>query len=207
MFIAFEGLDGSGKSTLIGQLKLELTTKGQYTDQAVVVTREPGGTVLGDDIRHLLLRTESEAPVARAELLLYIAGRAQHVEKVIRPALLEKKWVLCDRYSASSVAFQAGGRELKRGDIDWLNNFATAGVIPDLWVLLDLTSEEAAKRMTNRDLDRFERESKPFHDRVRNAYLELARAGKNWLVLDAALSPEVLREKLLSDLRARGWLK
>ena len=102
---------------------------------------------------------------------------------------------LCDRYSASSVAFQASVvANFKRADIDWLNNFATASVAPDLWVLLDLTSDEAAKRMTNRNLDRFERESKTFHDRVRNAYVELASEDKSrWLVLDAAKSPEDLR--------------
>src|SRR5690606_18259505 len=145
----FEGLDGAGKSTLIEGLKSHIETSGSKSGPgaSVVLTREPGGSVLGDEIRELLLRTKGEAPVPRAELLLYQAARAQHVEVTIRPALKNGAWVLCDRYSASTVAFQAGGRQLPRPAIDWLNSYSTDNLEPDLWVLLDLTTEEAAKRM------------------------------------------------------------
>lgn len=201
-FIAFEGLDGSGKSTLIQRTAGELKTK----DQAVVITREPGGTPLGDEIRNLLLRTTGDAPVPRAELLLYGAARAQHVDRVIRPALQEKKWVLCDRYSASSVAFQAGGRTLRRENIDWLNDFATDRLRPDLWVLLDLSAEDAFQRMEGRTLDRFEREARDFHERVRAGYLALAKEEpRNWLVLDARQPAAQLQAQLIDGLRTRGW--
>ncbi len=201
-FIAFEGLDGSGKSTLIQGTASELKTKGQ----AVVTTREPGGTPLGDEIRNLLLRTTGDAPVPRAELLLYGAARAQHVDRVIRPALQEKKWVLCDRYSASSVAFQAGGRTLQRESIDWLNDFATDRLRPDLWVLLDLSAEDAFRRMQGRTLDRFEREARDFHERVRAGYRALANEEpRNWLVLDARQSAAQLQTELIDELQTRGW--
>jgi dTMP kinase len=188
---------------LIEALKREVQTKGQIA----VLTREPGGSALGDEIRELLLRTRGEAPVPRAELLLYQAARAQHVETKIRPALKRGEWVLCDRYTASSVAFQAGGRKLPRADIDWLNNYATDSCVPDLWVLLDLSTEEASRRMQGRELDRFEKEAQDFHERVRQAYLGLAEEQKsNWLVLDASEDRDSLRQKLLHALRERGWL-
>src|ERR1700761_5418793 len=114
-FLAFEGLDGSGKSTLINGLKHEFDQRRI----PFVITREPGGSVLGDEIRQMLLRVKGEAPVPRAEALLYQAGRAQHVEKLIRPALARKQWVLSDRFSASSIAFQAGGRAIARAQIEW----------------------------------------------------------------------------------------
>jgi len=198
-FIVFEGLDGSGKSTLIAGLKKELST----LDQTVVITREPGGSELGEEIRKLLLRISADEPVPRAELLLYEAARAQHVEKIIAPALERGEWVLCYRYSASSIAFQSGGRGLERGHIDWLNDFATEGVKPGLWVLLDLSTTEAKRRMAGRELDRFEREGQEFHERVRQKYLDIVAGSKAepWLVLDAALKPAELMSKLLAHLR------
>lgn len=202
-FIAFEGLDGGGKSTLIEGLKQSLLVAGA----GVQTTREPGGTILGRDIRELLLRVKGESPVARAELLLYIADRAQHVEKIIQPALGRGEWVLTDRFSASSVAFQAGGRGIAREEIDWLNRFAVQKTEPDLWVLLDLSTDEAMKRMQGRELDRFEREEQAFHQRVRDSYLEMAHANKSkWLVLDAAMPKAALLETLLRDLRERRWM-
>lgn len=205
MFLAFEGLDGSGKSTLINGLKAEFEKRAI----AFVITREPGGTLLGDEIRELLLRVKGEAPVPRAEALLYQAGRAQHVECLIRPALAQKKWVFSDRFAASSVAFQGGGREISRAQIDWLNEFSTAGLKPDLYVLLDLTVDESLRRLQGRgqEADRFEREQKEFHEKVRHAYLELAKAQPSaWLVLNAADKPEMLMQKLLQTLREKKWL-
>lgn len=204
-FLAFEGLDGSGKSTLIQGLKLEFEKR----KAPFVITREPGGTNLGDEIRELLLRVKGEAPVPRAEALLYQAGRAQHVECLIRPALKAGQWVLSDRFDASSVAFQSGGREINRTQIDWLNEFSTAGLKPDLYVLLDLTVEESVRRLAGRgqEADRFEREQKEFHQKVRLSYLEMAKANsQSWLILDAAEKSDVLLAKLLQSLKDRQWL-
>lgn len=204
-FLAFEGLDGSGKSTLIQGLKSEFEKRGL----AYVITREPGGSSLGTEIRHMLQRNDGEPPVARAEALLFQADRAQHVEKVIKPALAAKQWVLSDRFAASSVAFQAAGRDIKGEEIEWLNRFSTAGLQPDLYVLLDLTVEESAKRMNGRGLeaDRFEREGKDFHQKVRDAYLRLAKGdAARWCVLSASETPEQLFAALLKELRGRKWL-
>jgi len=121
-FIVFEGLDGSGKSTLIRGLEQELNARGKR----LKLTREPGGTPLAEDIRKLLLRTDAEVPVPATELLLYAASRAQHVAGVIQPALKKGEWVICDRFSASSVAFQSYARGVDRGTVDWLNTKAPA---------------------------------------------------------------------------------
>lgn len=204
-FIAFEGLDGAGKSTLIQGLKRELSAQGQDC----VLTREPGGSALGEDIRELLLRVQDDAPVPRAEALLYQAVRAQHVEKLIRPSLAARKWVLCDRFAASSVAFQSGGREISEDQITWLTQFSTRGLEPDLYVLLDLPVEESLKRLSGRaqDPDRFERENRDFHERVRASYLRQAKAGgEHWLVLSALETPAQLETRLISELKKKKWL-
>lgn len=204
-FLAFEGLDGSGKSTLIQGLKSEFEKQGL----GYIVSREPGGTLLGDEIRKMLLRVEGDAPTPRAEALLYQADRAHHVETKIKPALAKGQWVLSDRYAASSVAFQAGGRAIQTAQIEWLNEFSTGGLQPDLYVLLDLTVEESLRRMQGRaqEADRFEREGKDFHEKVRQGYLALAKSQPElWLVLSAADKPDVLSQKLLQALKDRKWL-
>lgn len=204
-FIAFEGLDGSGKSTLIQGLKSECVQR----KIAHQVTREPGGTPLGDQIRELLLTTQGAPPTPRAEALLYQAGRAQHVENLIRPSLKKGEWVLSDRYAASSLAFQAKGRDLEEGEILWLNHFSTGGLEPDLYVLLDLTVEESTRRLSSRggDTDRFEREKKDFHIRVREAFLKLAsHSPERWLVLQADQKPEELLRQLVHHLKLKKWL-
>lgn len=203
-FIVFEGLDGAGKSTLMARLKTEL----EKTLVPVILTREPGGTALGEEVRQILLRTQGEAPVERAELLLYEAGRAQHVDQIIRPALDKNKWVLCDRFSASTVAFQVGGRGLSIEHVNYLNAYAENGITPHLYVLLDLSTAEAQKRMQGRDLDRFEKEAQDFHERVRSSYLELAQKNPTqWLVLDARQTLDELFIQLKNHLIKRGWLK
>lgn len=209
-FVVFEGLDGSGKSTLLQRLALELRQQGQ----AFCVTREPGGTPLAEEIRGLLLKTSGESPIAETELLLYAASRAQHVSQVIKPALLRGEWVLCDRFSASTVAFQAYGRRLDRSQIDWLNRFAELGAQPDLTVLLDLTVTESQLRRENRKQDsgqandRMELEADAFHERVRQGYLAQAKdEPSRWLVLDASQAPDVLYEKIKHKLfMERKWL-
>lgn len=204
-FLAFEGLDGSGKSTLIKGLSAELKKCGVE----FVVSREPGGTELGAEIRQMLLRVKGDAPVPRSEALLYQADRAQHVEKLIRPALNAKKWVISDRFAASSLAFQAEGRAIAKSEIEWLNRFSTAGLEPDLYVLLDLSVEESLSRLSRRgeEADRFEREAKEFHQKVRDAYLGLAKENPaRWLVLSASEKPHELLEKLTLKLRSSAWL-
>lgn len=204
-FLAFEGLDGSGKSTLMKDLRGEFERRGL----ACVISREPGGTKLGTEIREMLLRVQGEAPVPRAEALLYQADRAQHVETVIRPALAAGRWVLSDRFAASSLAFQAGARALESQDIEWLNRFSTGGLQPDLYVLLDLSVEESRRRLAGRagEADRFEREKEDFHEAVRQAYLKVAKADPaRWLVLSAAATPSELKAQTVQALKERGWL-
>lgn len=208
-FIAFEGLDGSGKSSLIQGLADILKSQSI----PFITTREPGGTPLAEELRELIIRTTHEAPVPRCELLLYQAGRAQHVDKLIRPALKEGKWVITDRFAASSVAFQAGGRNIPQKDVDWLNHYATAGLEPDLYVLLDLPVEESEKRRNSRTqatgqpLDRFEQEAADFHERVRKKYLEIANAhSKNWLILSSTKPVEHLKTEFFQHLKDLKWL-
>lgn len=209
-FIVFEGLDGSGKTTLMKKLSAVLDQRSV----SHIITREPGGSPLGTEIRELILRKSGDSPCARTELLLYEADRAQHVDKKIKPALANKQWVLCDRYTASSVAFQAGGRSLKISDVEWLNTFATDNLKPELFVLLDLTVEESEKRRENRqketdtEADRMESEKKDFHERTRQGYLgEVQKDPSRWLVLNAAKTPDELFEILKKKLEDSGWLK
>ncbi len=210
-FLSFEGLDGSGKSTLIAGLMAELERRSVK----VRVTREPGGTPLAEDIRSLILRTGDEAPVPATEVLLYEASRAQHVSKVIKPSLALGEWVLCDRYSESTVAFQCFARGLDRVEIDRLNRFAEQGYRPELVVLLDLTVEVSRRRQNRRaseasgkSLDRMEQEADDFHERVREGFLAQVREELDrWFVLDADLPSDVLLEKTVSELVRRGWIK
>ncbi len=206
MFIAFEGLDGSGKSTLIQSLATWL--KGRGHD--LIVTREPGGTPLAEEIRQLLLRVGSEVPAPRTELLLYEAARAQHVAQVIAPALQAGKWVLCDRFIASTVAFQCFARKLPRQEVDWLNHFAIESSVPDLTILLDLPVTESLSRTNHRNQksglgnDRFEREKCEFHEAVRQGYLTQAREEPaKWLVVDANESREMILKNVQAALEAK----
>jgi dTMP kinase len=208
-FIAFEGLDGSGKSSILQQL--ESLLKSLQID--FVVTREPGGTPLGDKIRDLILEKSLHPPTSRTELLLYEASRAQHVDQLIRPALENKKWVLTDRFSASSLAFQGTARGIGWDQVESLNYFATDGLSPDLNVLLDLSVDESEKRRHQRELatgikaDRIESEDRSFHERVRQGFLKAAQLNsEKWLVLDASKSPQVLFQELHKKLMSLGWI-
>jgi dTMP kinase len=214
-FIVFEGLDGSGKSSLMSALEKKLLSR----DLKVLRTREPGGTTLGDEIRSLILRTDGEAPTKRTELLLYEASRAQHVDQVIRPAVQRREWVLCDRFTASSIAFQAGGRSISEEWVEKLNEFATDNLVPDVVILLDLSVDESRRRRNQRlqtggpKEDRIESEADSFHEKVRQSFLKQSQkalgagvGGSHWIVLDASLSPEALLDKLLTDLKGLKWL-
>jgi dTMP kinase len=185
--IAFEGVEGAGKSTQLELLRRALAGRGCD----VVVTREPGGTPAGERVRDLLLDPAVElAP--RAEALLFAAARAELVERVIRPALERGAVVLCDRYLDSSLAYQGGGRGLGRHAVEEVNRFATGGVLPDLVVLLDLDPAAGLARR-GADRDRIEAQDLEFHRRVRDAFLDLAAADPaRFCVVDAAAPvPEV----------------
>ncbi|MCX7978504.1 MAG: dTMP kinase [Bdellovibrionaceae bacterium] len=205
VFLVFEGLDGSGKSSLIDRLRWEL----ELRSITYHLTREPGGTALGDELREIILRKTPPHPTPRAELLLYEASRAQHVDEVIRPKLAQGVWVISDRFSASSIAFQAGGRQIPVEAVEALNEFATAGLRPDLTVLLDLTVEESRRRQGTRGTvsDRIESEDDTFHERVRQSFLAQARKEPSrWLVLDASRPIEELAQELLRTLKEKKWI-
>jgi len=170
VFISFEGIEGSGKSTQIERLKTHLEQKG-YT---VVVTREPGGTPVAEAIRQVLLDPQHAALCETAELLLYEAARAQHVAERIAPALQAGHVVLCDRFADSTTAYQRAGRGLAQDVVEPLHTIATGGLDPDLTILIDLPVETGLARATRGAADRMEREPQSFHERVRAGFLELA---------------------------------
>jgi dTMP kinase len=197
MFISFEGLDGSGKSTQADLLRSRLDADGLE----VISTREPGGTELGEKIRDLVLHGGDVTPWAEA--LLYAAARAQHVEIVIRPALERGASVICDRYLDSSVAYQGVGRELGLDRVLDLNLAAVGGLLPDRTFLLALEVAEIGSRL-DREHDRLERESEAFHARAAAGYRELsARFPERIVVLDAKRPADDLAEEVYGALRVR----
>ena len=177
--IAFEGVEGSGKSTQLELLRRVLEGRGRE----VVVTREPGGTPAGERVRAVLLDPEAELH-PRAEALLFAAARAELVEAVIRPALERGAVVLCDRYLDSSLAYQGAGRALDLAEVEQVQRWATRDLRPHLTVVLDLAPEQGLGRFAERD--RIEGESVEFHERVRKAFVEMASADPDhYLVMDA----------------------
>ena len=206
-FIVFEGLDHSGKSTLIQFLSKELSKK----KTEFVLTREPGGTDLGEKIRETVLNPYDECISPQTEILLISASRRDHIEKVIAPSLEVGKWVICDRFWPSTSAFQGAGRGLSVEQVKWLNQFVVPeDLTPDLYILLDMSVAEKERRshLAGHSSDRFEMQDRQFHQRVREYYLSLAEANKkNWLILNALLSSEELTDLVLAELKKRKWLK
>ncbi|WP_331274725.1 MULTISPECIES: dTMP kinase [unclassified Schaalia] len=190
LFITFEGGDGAGKTTQIARVQQWCQEHGRR----VIVTREPGGTELGVQLRHLLQNGPEDVD-SRTEALLYAADRAYHVATVIRPALERGDVVLGDRYIDSSIAYQGAARSLGVDEIRTLSTWATCGLVPHLTFLLDLPPEVGARRRTGAP-DRLERESMDFHERVRHQYLRLAdENAERFVVIDAVGTPdEVFRE-------------
>ncbi|MDP5123691.1 MAG: dTMP kinase [Cyanobium sp. MAG_04] len=190
-FVVFEGIDGCGKSTQIEALRHWLPTSGLLAPGAeLLVTREPGGTALGAALRQLLLHPPGEAaPEPMAELLLYAADRAQHVEQCIRPALAAGHWVLSDRYSGSTAAYQGYGRGLDLARIAQLEQLATGGLAPDLTLWLELPLAESLRRRGERTADRIEASGEAFLQRVIDGFAELA-AAQGWRRVDATGAPE-----------------
>ena len=203
-FITFEGGEGCGKSTQVKRLKEALEKDGIE----VLLTREPGGTWLSEEIRHLIKDQTTDAPCDRSELLLFLAARAQLVRNVIRPALEEGKWVVSDRFSDSTLAYQGYGRGLPLDDLRRMNDFACEGLKPDLTLLLDVSSETAQARMrkreaaTNTAADRIEKAGDVFHARLRTGFVELAKAEPERIVtIDANGTPDEVWELVWESMR------
>ncbi|MEP5567300.1 MAG: dTMP kinase [Halioglobus sp.] len=185
LFITVEGGEGVGKSTNMAYMQKQLTELGID----LVVTREPGGTALGEDIRELLLRPRDEKIASSAELLLVFAARAQHLEQVVEPALAQGRWVLCDRFTDATYAYQGGGRGLPVSMIRELEQLVQGELRPDYTLLLDAPVEVGMSRARGRgQLDRFEQEQATFFERVRNTYRSLAsESSGRYRVVDASL--------------------
>jgi len=198
-FITFEGGEGCGKSTQVKRLKSALEAEGIR----VLLTREPGGTPLAEKIRGLLKDELNDPPCDRAELLLFLAARAQLVKNVIRPALAEGTWVISDRFSDSTVAYQGYGRGLDIGLIRAANAFACEDLTPDLTLLLDVEPEVSAARMRSREAatqttaDRIECAGDDFHARLRAGFLEMAAQEPPRIVrIDANGTPDEVWEQV-----------
>ena len=171
-FITLEGGEGVGKTTNIAYIQSLLKEQNIQ----VLLTREPGGTALAEDIRQLLLDKEQEVIAEQAELLMMFAARAQHIRHVIKPALAQDTWVLCDRFTDATYAYQGGGRNMALSSISWLENFVQGDLRPDLTLLLDAPIQIGMQRAEQRGkLDRFESEKIAFFEKVRQSYLNIAR--------------------------------
>ena len=200
-FVVLEGIDGCGKTTQLEALRTWLPSSGLLAPGAqLIVTREPGGTALGAALRQLLLHPPGEAaPEPMAELLLYAADRAQHVEQVIRPALAAGHWVLSDRFSGSTAAYQGYGRGLDLPTIAQLEQLATGGLAPDRILWLELPLAESLRRRGGRSADRIEASGEAFLQRVVDGFATLAREG-GWRRVDATQLPEQVAASCRSQL-------
>ena len=191
LFITFEGGEGSGKSLQTRALQRKLNR----LDIPVVLVHEPGSTPLGERLTRLLKWAQNTNISPLTEVMLFNTSRTQLLDEIIRPALKAGKIVICDRYTDSTITYQGYGRKI---DIDTINNFndmATGGLNPDLTVLLDIPVSEGFARKTGQAPDRFEKEAKAFHQRVRKGYLKLAKdESQRWLVIDGRLSKEKIKQ-------------
>ena len=199
----FEGSEGSGKSTQIELLADELEGMGHE----IIVTREPGGTEIGEEIRHLLIHNSAGANMTpEAELLLFAAARAQLVRQVILPALETGKIILCDRFLDSTTVYQGAARSIASDPVSYINQFAAAAITPDLTFILDVPAEESIARVKRRinDLpDRMEQENVDFYKKVREGYLLLARSlPKRFHVVDGTRELKVNQEDILKTVLA-----
>jgi len=195
MFITLEGPEGSGKTSQIPALNAFICARGYD----VLVTREPGGTDVGDQIREVLMNLKNISIVPRTEILLFQAARAQHVEEVIRPALAAGKIVICDRFGDSTLAYQGYGHQTDLETLKYLVNYATGGLRPDLTLLLDIPVKDGLKRKVDNasEWNRLDAYAEAFHRRVRQGYLTLAEADpERWAVIDATQSKEQVQKSM-----------
>ena len=202
-FITFEGGEGCGKSTQVARLRAALERRGV----AVMLTREPGGTRLAELIRGLLKDEREDPPCDRSELLLFLAARAQLVRNVIRPALDAGTWVVSDRFSDSTFAYQGYGRGLPLDVLRLANDFACEGLVPDRTILLDVDPETSRARMRRREAatqtsaDRIEQAGDAFHARLRKGFLEMAaREPARIVTIDASGTPDEVEERIWKSL-------
>jgi dTMP kinase len=200
LFITFEGPEGSGKSTQIRLLAAALTAQGRD----VLVTREPGGTPIGDAVRAILLDSAHTAMSPRAETLLFNAARAQLVEQIIRPALAAGRVVLCDRFADSTLAYQGYGHGQELTPLRQLAAYATSGLTPDYTILLDIAPDEGLRRKragNGEEWNRMEEHALAFHQAVREGYLALARAEpQRWHCIDASQPIDAIHQEILRQL-------
>jgi dTMP kinase len=205
VFISLEGIDGSGKSTVAERLVEALHASGRHA----ILTREPGGTAVGERVRSILLGAESGGVFPETEALLFAAARAQLVAEVIRPALRRGTVVVTDRFTDSSLAYQAGGRGLDARTVNAVQDLATGGLYPELTILLDLPVYIAQQRRhSDRDgANRLDRESRRFHERVASAYRALAASDPaRWRVIDASRVPDEVWEDVWRAVAESGVL-
>ncbi len=205
-FITFEGLDGCGKSTQLEKLAIALRERGID----VVTTREPGGTETGERVREVLLSSRTAGLDAHAEMALMFASRAQLIAEVILPALNSGKWVLCDRFTDSTEAYQGGGRQLGSETVLRLHDLVCGGLWPELTILMDSDVGSSVRRARRRNKDtendenRFEKESQAFFTRVRDGFLQIARReAQRVVVIDARPPIEVVHEEIVRVVRER----
>lgn len=203
MFITFEGPEGSGKTTILDIVHRKLVE----LNYPVLLTREPGGTPISEEIRAIILDKKNTLLDARAEALLYAASRRQHLVEKIWPALKEKKIVLCDRYLDSSLAYQGIGRGIGFEEVLEINMFATEGTFPDITVYFDIEPElgmERIKKNSQREVNRLDLEKIQFHHRVRNGFLEMSKKYKDrYVVIDASKSIDEVSHQVLQVLIER----
>lgn len=198
-FITLEGIDGAGKSTQIDVIADRLRAHGAD----LVITREPGGTAVGEALRNVVLH---QPMTARTETLVIFAARAEHVATVVEPALAAGRWVLCDRFTDATFAYQGGGRGVSDADITVLEQWVHAALQPDLTLLFDVPPEVAARRLAaSREADRFEREQAAFFTRVRDAYAARARRHpQRFVLIDGTRDPSHVRAQVETQLA--NWL-
>lgn len=199
-FITIEGPDGAGKTTQVKKLQEYLRARGKE----VLVTREPGGTILGERLRDILLDSEGESPVPEAEALIYAASRAQLVKKIILPALAQGTIVLCDRFVDSSLAYQGYARNLGIEDLAKINGWFLRDCWPQLTLILDIDPEVSLKRL-KRSKDRLEQEHISFHKKVREGFLEIKDIYPQRVkIIDASQSPELVFQAILLEIKKSG---
>ncbi|HIA85805.1 MAG TPA: dTMP kinase [Candidatus Marinimicrobia bacterium] len=197
LFISFEGIDGCGKSTQADLLRSYLESKGEQVE----LLREPGGTALSEQIREILLNPNNDKMDPSTESILLSASRAQLTREIIIPALERGNVVICDRYADSTLAYQGYGRGINLEWLEKLNAFATAGLKPDITLLVDLPVDEAFNRMQSKSFDRIEMEGIEFLDKVRSGYLELTdRFSKRYFMIDGMETIEEMSKKIINKI-------
>ncbi len=211
VFLVFEGIDGCGKTTQINHLSQWLPKSGLMpAGSKLLITREPGGTALGKSLRQLLLHQPSnQSPEPLAELLLYAADRAQHVSQLIIPSLEKGDWVISDRFSGSTLAYQGYGRKLNIKVIQELEIIATKNLVPDMTFWLDLTVQESLSRRKSKSNDRIEAEGSTFLSRVSSGFSQIAK-DRNWIHLLAENSCDVIHKEIqmqITGFHAKQYLK